>query len=162
MFVFKLGPGAGLRLTSGRLLFAIHSSFQHAIVICSDDGGAHWNTSAMPTADGVSVPASECQMAPARNGSVLLNCRAWPEQDPAKPGRLISVSNDGGLSFAPPWLDGQLWGANAADGFAKSRLDPGGLYFSGPRNNNTQCPWCRTHMSVLASESDGAGKKSEN
>ena len=155
------GPGTGLQLASGRLLFAIHSSFQHAMVIISDDGGEHWQTSAMPpSADGgdtgASLPGSECQMARAMNGSVLLNCRAWPEQDPSLPGRLVSVSNDGGRSFASPWLDRRLWGANSADGFARGGGQDKLLYFSGPRNNNTQCPWCRTHMAVLASGTDGA------
>ena len=50
----------------------------------------------------------------------------------------------------------RLWGAHAADGFARALGDRGALYFSGPRNNNSQCDWCRTHMAVLASDNDGA------
>jgi hypothetical protein len=148
-------PGRGLQLANGRLLFGIHSSFKHAMVIYSDDG-ARWHTSVMATADGTSIPGSECQLATAHNGSVLLNCRPWPEQSTATDGRLVAVSNDGGRSFTQPWLDLRLWGANCADGFAREMGGAGRLYFSGPRNNNTQCPWCRTHLAVLSSPNDGA------
>ena len=112
------GPGAGIQLPSGRLLFAIHSTFHNAMVIFSDDGGHHWQSSTMPSTysdgtpfptneggDGTSLPGSECQMAPARNGSVLLSCRFLDSTKDIKDAQLRSVSNDGGRSFAPPWLD---------------------------------------------------------
>lgn len=147
-------PGRGLQLANGRLFFGIHSSFKQAMVIFSDDG-THWKTSTMPTADNMTLPGSECQLASAHNGSVLLNCRPWPENTADADGRLVAVSNDGGLSFSPPWLDRRLWGADCADGFARESGAAKRLFFSGPRNNNTQCPWCRTHMAVLGSDDDG-------
>ncbi len=147
-------PGRGLQLANGRLLFGIHSSFKQAMVIFSDDG-THWQTSTMPTADSTSIPGSECQLATARNGSVLLNCRPWPENNAQADGRMVAVSTDGGQSFTPPWLDRRLWGADCADGFARGSGKDDLLYFSGPRNNNTQCPWCRTHLAVLCSANDG-------
>ena len=40
--VLSPGPGAGLQLPSGRLLFALHSSFKRAMVVWSDTGGDSW------------------------------------------------------------------------------------------------------------------------
>ena len=46
----------------------------------------------------------------------------------------------------------ELWGANCASGMA---AQGGKIYFSEPCNNNSQCPWCRTHMDVIRSRTDG-------
>jgi hypothetical protein len=54
--------------------------------------------------NGMSLPGSECQMAPAYNGSVLLSCRFLDSTKYIKDAQLKSVSNDDGRSFAPPWL----------------------------------------------------------
>ena len=126
-------------------------------VLYSDTGGASWAASAMP-GGGATLPGSECQLAIARNGSVLVNCRPFPEQQLSMDGRLAAVSKDGGSSFKFPRIDRALWGADCASGFASMPSAGSGgtaLYWSGPRNNNTDCPWCRTHMAVLRSDSDG-------
>ena len=152
------GPGAGLQLPTGRLLFSVHSTFKSALVLWSDSGGATWTASTMPGEGAASthLPGSECQLAIAHNGSVLLNCRPYPEQTAATDGRLTAVSEDSGRSFEFPNLNKALWGADCASGLAALPASAGGgLYFSKPRNNNSACPWCRTHMAVIRSTSDG-------
>ena len=84
----------------------------------SDTGGDSWTLSRMPSSDDASVSGSECQMAAAKNGSVLLNCRPSPEQDLALDGRLTAVSDTGGKSFGCIRFDHELWGADCASGFA--------------------------------------------
>lgn len=61
------------------------------VAILSDDGGSNWRRSAG------TVPAcNEGQVAPAQNGSLVMNCRTGGYH------RLLSWSNDRGDSWSPP------------------------------------------------------------
>eukprot|EP01051_Picozoa_sp_SAG22_P000052 SAG22_NODE_1_length_62449_cov_158.689270_52_plen_929_part_00 len=91
------GPPAGVQLDSGRMVVcADHEPGNGGSVIgshamYSDDFGHSWNLSAddLPNGD-------ECSIAPAPNGTLLMNMRTAQER------RQFSVSTSDGVSWSPP------------------------------------------------------------
>ena len=91
------GPPAGVQLDSGRMVVcADHEPGNggseigsHAMY--SDDFGQSWNlsTDGLPNGD-------ECSIAPAPNGTLIMNMRTAQER------RQFSVSSDDGVSWSPP------------------------------------------------------------
>ncbi|MEV7073951.1 sialidase family protein [Streptomyces sp. NPDC093990] len=115
---YATGPVHGIQLSrgphAGRLVFGVNSetwdgdrvSVNHAALVVSDDGGAHWRVGATDSwpvaADGTfRQKPSEVTVAERADGSVLVSGR---EQDGTDLGhRTQAVSDDGGDSFTAPF-----------------------------------------------------------
>ncbi|GGL80533.1 neuramidase [Streptomyces fumigatiscleroticus] len=115
---YATGPVHGIQLTrgphAGRLVFGVNAetwdgtriTANHAALIVSDDGGAHWRAGATDTwriaADGTfRQKPSELALAERADGSLLVSGR---EQDGTDLGhRTQAVSRDGGDSFTAPF-----------------------------------------------------------
>ncbi|MFJ8790352.1 exo-alpha-sialidase [Streptomyces sp. NPDC102462] len=115
---YATGPVHGLQLDhgryAGRLVFGVNAetwngnrvTADHAALIVSDDGGAHWRTGATDSrpvaADGTfRQKPSELTLAERADGSLLVSAR---EQDGTDLGhRTQTVSRDGGGSFTAPF-----------------------------------------------------------
>ena len=126
-----LGPPAGIRLSSGRLLVPAYrtrsgprldATLSHGYALWSDDGGRTWTRG---RAFGGLHQVNEGQIVELANGRLLLNARG------VLPWRLQATSDDGGVSFQNvrrvPSLGAPL------DGCEGSLLRRGGeLLYSGP------------------------------
>ncbi len=106
---YATGPGCGIQLRSGRLLVPcdhVSADMQWgAHAIYSDDGGRTWR------AGGVAGPGTnECQVAERRDGALVLNMRtAEPaRREPGRKYRLVSTSEDAGLTWTAPQPDRTL------------------------------------------------------
>lgn len=115
---YATGPVHGLQLGhgryAGRLVLGVNAetwngnrvTADHAALIVSDDGGAHWRTGATDSrpvaADGTfRQKPSELTLAERADGSLLVSAR---EQDGTDLGhRTQTVSRDGGGSFTAPF-----------------------------------------------------------
>ncbi|GGS41402.1 exo-alpha-sialidase [Streptomyces griseoviridis] len=115
---YATGPVHGVQLTTGahagRLVLGVNAetwaggrvTANHAALVVSDDGGAHWRVGATDTwpvaGDGTfRQKPSEVTLAELGDGSLLVGGR---EQDGADLGhRAQTVSRDGGDSFAAPF-----------------------------------------------------------
>ncbi|GAA4786351.1 exo-alpha-sialidase [Streptomyces ziwulingensis] len=115
---YATGPVHGVQLTrgphAGRLVLGVNAetwdgdgvSANHAALVVSDDGGAHWRVGATDTwpvlADGTfRQKPSEVTLAELSDGSLLVSAR---DQDGLDLGhRAQAVSRDGGDSFAGPF-----------------------------------------------------------
>lgn len=127
------GPGHGIQLDNGRLLMNV--AHRRVIVgnsvaermygvasIYSDDHGRTWRTTgAVPVS--VDYPINEARLVQRDDGTVLINGRAAAGGNRQ---RIISVSNDRGLTWSPPKLDGGTGTFNAVDagmlGYTKGRI----------------------------------------
>ena len=111
--------------------------------ILSDDGGSSWRPSA-----GVVPACNEGQVAPAQNGSLIMNCRTGGYH------RLLSWSGDRGDTWSPPvsWYFGPSGHGSPCEG-SMVRATPSLLAFS----NNfgaTDCDRC--NLTVWSSADSGA------
>lgn len=93
------GPGAGIQMTSGRLVvpcdhIEADTRRYYSHVIYSDDGGKHWQLGGSTPDDQV----NECEVVELEDGRLLLNMRNYR---PGKRIRARSFSADGGLSWSP-------------------------------------------------------------
>eukprot|EP01050_Picozoa_sp_SAG11_P003967 SAG11_NODE_239_length_11783_cov_52.724923_10_plen_595_part_00 len=156
------GPGAGLALPSGRVLFAVHGS-KGARILYSDtpeEGSASAANSAPPSSWRLSNTSGwpawglmECQLARLVNGSIVANCRTGIKGGPGgrvdngQYGRGVSLSHDNGEAFGEMWVDSRLWGASCQGSLAA--LGPS-LVFAIP----AAVPG-RAHLSVRQSSSSG-------
>ncbi|PIK55341.1 putative sialidase-4 [Apostichopus japonicus] len=121
--IFAPGPGHGIQLESGRLMFAANyfvkdeaglshkgdlnflNSSNYAVIFWSDDGGVNWELGG-----GITDPASKETFAPifaneamlveVDDGNVCLNCRTLHQDMP----RVHAFSNDEGLTFSKATL----------------------------------------------------------
>ena len=126
-----LGPPAGIRLSSGRLLVPAYrtrsgprldATLSHGYALWSDDGGKVWTRG---PAFGGPHQVNEGQVAELASGRLLLNARG------ILPWRLQATSDDGGMSFQNVRRVPSL-GA-PVDGCEGSLLRRGGeLLYSGP------------------------------
>ena len=162
------GPGNGIELGrnargpdasafAGRLLSCGATGYHagHAMEAgtwSSDDHGATWAAGEHP------LPGmQECQLAELANGSVVMNMRqAVHKCGGASAGhhcRAVSVSNDGGATWATPWFDNALPDPVVSAGL----INAGGgasadqLFFSNPASGTK-----RNNMTVRRSEDSGA------
>jgi sialidase-1 len=95
---YATGPGAGIQLSSGRLVVpcdhieAITKKY-YSHVILSDDGGQSWRLGGTTPEDQV----NECEVAELADGRLLLNMRNYNRQQHA---RAYAYSSDGGESWS--------------------------------------------------------------
>ena len=95
---YATGPGAGIQLTSGRLLIPCdhieaHTNQYYSHVVYSDDHGKTWRLGGSTPTDQV----NECEAVEMEDGVVLLNMRNY---DRTQRTRAISQSRDGGLTWS--------------------------------------------------------------
>jgi hypothetical protein len=127
------GPGHGIQLDNGRLLMNV--AHRRVIVgntvaermygvasVYSDDHGRTWQTTgAVPVS--VDYPINEARLVQRDDGTVLINGRAAAGGNRQ---RIVSVSNDRGLTWSPPKLDGGTGTFNAVDagmlGYTNGRI----------------------------------------
>lgn len=128
-----LGPPAGIRLSSGRLLVPAYrtrsgprldATFSHGFSLYSDDGGENW---ARGPVFGGHHQVNEGQVAELADGRVVLNARG------VLPWRLRAISDDGGTSFRDvkrvPSLGAPIDGCEGSTLLASE----GKLLYSGPK-----------------------------
>lgn len=94
--VKRLEPGAGRIVVPARHSRKGTGSASHLLL--SDDGGLTWRVGAVASHS----PSSECTVAELGDGRLLLNSRSNGGQ------RIVSISNDGGLTMASSGPDPQL------------------------------------------------------
>lgn len=116
------GPGHGIQLATGRLLLqvshrrvvignTVNERFYGVSTLYSDDHGATWQAGgAIPVS--VDYPLNESRLVELSDGRILINARA---SSGGNRHRITSVSNDGGVTWAPPKLDGATGMFNAVD-----------------------------------------------
>jgi sialidase-1 len=100
---YATGPGAGIQLTSGRMLVPCDHCGPKVLsshVIYSDDRGRTWQLggSAGPL-------TNECEVLQRADGALLLNMRNYDRTHRA---RAVASSQDGGLSWSKPSYDEAL------------------------------------------------------
>jgi hypothetical protein len=131
------GPGHGIQLDTGRLLLSVsHRTIVTGIpaeqrnpgvsTVYSDDHGRTWHAGgAVPL--GTAYPTiGEARLVQREDGTVVINGRYGAGGN--RP-RAISVSVDGGVTWAPPTLDGGAGVFNAVDASLIR-------YTGGPHNND--------------------------
>lgn len=160
---FISGPGVGVRLRSGRLIvpgyvndFAADGSriASYSCVAFSDDGGANWRLGERVDY----AMSNESQAVELRDGSLLLN---WRDQTPVGTNpccRGLSLSTDGGQTWAAPVHAHALNDGVCQAGFIREPLRTDGgqsrLVFSNPdyRDGTGNA---RTMMTVKVSSDEG-------
>ena len=103
---YATGPGAGIQLTSGRLVIPCDhieagSKRYHSHVIYSDNHGKTWQLRGSTPSDKV----NECEVVELEDGTLLLNMRNY---DSRHRNRAISTSKDEGLTWSKISHDGTL------------------------------------------------------
>ena len=105
---YAIGPGHGIQLSSGRLLYSCNhaalsgdrgSGPYTSHIIYSDDGGASWHIGGS-----VGANTNECQVVELATGRLYLNMRSYHGENR----RAIAHSDDGGLTWTEPQLDWAL------------------------------------------------------
>jgi hypothetical protein len=116
------GPGHGIQLDNGRLLLnvahrrvivgnSVSQRFYGVAPIYSDDHGRTWHTTAeVPVS--VDYPINEARLVQRADGSVLVNGRNGAG---GAGERIVAVSNDRGLTWSAPKLDGATGAFNSVD-----------------------------------------------
>nr|BFE66372.1 hypothetical protein GCM10020063_108980 [Dactylosporangium thailandense] len=116
------GPGHGIQLDSGRLLLnvahrrvivgnTVEQRFYGVAGIYSDDHGRTWKaTGEIPVSTG--YPINEARIVQRRDGAVVINGRAASGGNRQ---RITAVSEDRGLTWSAPKLDGATGVFNAVD-----------------------------------------------
>lgn len=116
------GPGHGIQLDGGRLLLnvshrrvivgnSVNERYYGSSTIYSDDHGATWLAGGeVPVS--VPYPLNEARLVQRSDGTVLINARA---SSGGNRQRLVSVSADGGITWAEPKQDGSTGVYNAVD-----------------------------------------------
>lgn len=142
---YATGPGVGIQTKSGRLVIPCDnqiqgSKAQQSHVIYSDDRGKSWKIG------GVLGPlCNESQIVELSDGNLLLNIRSYRGDHR----RLIALSKDGGLTFAPPVEDQVLIEPVCQASIVSYPKQPGYLIFSNPASTK------RGKMTVRLSKDDG-------
>ncbi len=107
---YATGPGHGIQLSSGRLLFPCDCGDSkgwgqwdkkgRSLVFFSDDGGRTWELG------GVTAPGmNECEAVELADGKVLLSMRQY--RGPKR--RAFATSDDGGMTWSEPELHPQVY-----------------------------------------------------
>jgi len=116
------GPGHGIQLDSGRLLVnvahrrvivgnTVAQRFYGMAALYSDDHGRTWTaTGEVPVS--TDYPINEARLVQREDGSILINGRAAAGGNRQ---RIVAVSQDRGLTWSPPKLDGATGVFNAVD-----------------------------------------------
>lgn len=116
------GPGHGIQLDTGRLLLnvshrrvivgnTVAQRFYGVASIYSDDHGRTW-TATGPVPVSVDYPINEARVVQRDDGTVFINGRAASGGNRQ---RIVSVSEDRGLTWSPATLDGSTGVFNAVD-----------------------------------------------
>jgi sialidase-1 len=150
---FTHGPGQGIQLRrgsyKGRLMVPFYTGGT-AGLIYSDDHGKNWKIGAS-----IEPGRVEPQVIELEDGRILMNSRNQTD----KPGRLISVSHDGGTSFREHYTDEQLTSHtcqasliryNRPGEMATGKKEP--VLFCGPGENRSRRNF-RLHVSYDECES---------
>ena len=93
--MMQFGEGLGVQLPSGRLLVCGWPKSHGVVCLSSDDSGGSWRMQGKLVGQ-----VNEVGLALLRNGSVLLNMRS----SAGIKARIQSRTDDGGSSFAAPWV----------------------------------------------------------
>lgn len=129
------GPGHGIQLDNGRLLLnvahrrvivgnTVAQRFYGMAALYSDDHGRTWQaTGEVPVS--ADYPINEARLVQREDGSILVNGRAAAGGNRQ---RIVAVSQDRGLTWSPPKLDGATGVFNAVDASVVR-------YTGGPRAN---------------------------
>ncbi|MEJ3748799.1 exo-alpha-sialidase [Actinomycetes bacterium KLBMP 9797] len=132
------GPGHGIQLDSGRLLVnaahrrvivgnTVAQRFYGMAAIYSDDHGRTWRaTGEVPVS--TDYPINEARLVQREDGSILINGRAAAGGNRQ---RIVAVSEDRGLTWSAPKLDGGTGVFNAVDA-SLLRYSRGRVLFSRP------------------------------
>lgn len=147
-----LGPPSGLKLSTGRLLIpGYHTSLwkgdgcvSKAHTMYSDDNGQSW---ALGSEDfGDPYFPNEAQAVELKNGSILINARTISTH------RLQMRSDDGGITFSPPWIVADLIEPiEGCEGSFIRDAETDILYYSGSYTNGV----IRKNMTILTSKDEG-------
>jgi hypothetical protein len=156
------GPGHGIQLASGRLLLqvshrrviignSVNERFYGVSTLYSDDHGATWHAGGeIPVS--VEYPLNESRLVELADGRVLINGRASAGGNRH---RITSVSDDGGITWAPPKLDGATGLFNAVDaGMLRYSGGPGSDEISRILYSKPDAP-VRRNMTVYVSYDEG-------
>jgi len=153
---YATGPGHGIQLSSGRLLFPCDCGDSkgwgqwdkkgHSLVFYSDDHGRSWKLGGVTEAG-----TNECEVVELADGRLLLSMRQYhgPKQ------RAFAISDDGGLTWSSPRLNSQVHCPVCQASIIRYSLaGPGGgtknrILYSGPGGPG------RTHMTVRLSYDEG-------
>ncbi|MFI7273842.1 exo-alpha-sialidase [Streptomyces sp. NPDC049879] len=156
------GPGHGIQLDNGRLLLncahrrvivgnTVAERFYGVSTIYSDDHGATWQAAGeVPVS--VDYPINEARLYQRTDGTVVVNGRSAAGGNRQ---RIVSVSADRGLTWAPPALDGATGTFNAVDASlarytgGPGSQDPSRILFSRPDSP------VRANMTVSVSYDEG-------
>jgi sialidase-1 len=144
---YATGPGAGIRMRSGRLVVPIDFVDAEAKrggsgVIFSDDRGETW------TPGGTLHPGvNECQVAELAGGFLHLNMRNYKTAERA---RAISISTDGGLTWGAIARDESLPEPQCQASLLRHSWKPSRLLFSNPADAKS-----RVRMTVKSSADEG-------
>jgi sialidase-1 len=155
------GLANGVVLPSGRIVVAHRNGCNAhkadgAHALWSDDHGATWVAGqAVPPAPPAIPGANECQIAPLRNGSLLLMARAQSTtldaDGPIDANRVSAVSDDGGATWSAPRVERSLAGFATCEGSIISHGKGSVLLFSHPEGAGGS----RTNLIIRASRDDG-------
>ncbi|UED87970.1 exo-alpha-sialidase [Streptomyces profundus] len=156
------GPGHGIQLDTGRLLLncahrrvivgnTVEERLYGVSTLYSDDHGASWHAAGeVPVS--VDYPINEARLFQRSDGTVVVNGRSAAGGNRQ---RIVAVSDDRGLTWARPALDGATGMFNAVDAsLVRYTGGPGGeepsrLLFSRPDSP------VRTNMTVSVSYDEG-------
>ena len=156
------GPGHGIQLDNGRLLLnvlhrrvivgnTVAERYYGVAGVYSDDHGRTWRaTGEVPVS--VDYPINEARVVQRRDGAILVNGRAASGGNRQ---RIVSISQDRGLTWSPAKLDGATGVFNAVDaGLARYTGGPHGhdvdrILFSRPDSP------MRWNMTVSVSYDEG-------
>ena len=159
---FISGPGAGLRMRSGRLVipgyvgeFAADRTrlASYSCVAFSDDNGGTWRLGQRVAY----AMSNESQVVELSDGSLLLNWRIQ-KRGAEHPGyRGTAISHDRGQSWDPPVLSRHLNENPCQAGFIRwpGNEGPGQLVFSNPDTGPGRGEGARVRMTVRLSRDEG-------
>ncbi len=151
-----LGPPAGLRLSTGRLLIPGYHTTKwkgdgcasRGHTLYSDDNGLTWQIGSSEF--GAPYLSNECQAVELSNGTVLINARTLLTH------RIQVVSHDGGVTFDEPYIVPDL--VEPIEGcegslirYPGDEITPSVMFYSGPNNNGL----FRRNMTIMKSFDDG-------
>ncbi|MBN2023978.1 MAG: exo-alpha-sialidase [Pirellulales bacterium] len=148
---YATGPGAGIQLSTGRLVIPCDhvvaaSRVRNSHVILSDDGGRTWRLGGTAGPD-----TNECEVVELADGRLMLNMR---NADRAQRTRLVSTSSDGGLTWSKPARDPALLEPVCQASLRRYGLAADGgrdrLLFSNPADRDA-----RRRMTVRLSHDEG-------
>ena len=153
---YATGPGVGIQMREGKLKgrlvipcdYSTPTGEYRSHSIHSDDGGKTWATGGT-----IGPNVNECQVVELPGGKLMMNLRNYAKAPNAKR-RAISMSDDGGATWAPVTYDATLIESICQASIIRlnhaAGAEQGVLLFSNPASEKS-----RDHMTVRLSRDGG-------